>query len=64
MYSDNFQNMYVYSCIKILRGITTPMSTTVDNNRKHLQCKFSQTKMAKYLVSKEEILNNDQWLKC
>ena len=32
MYSDNFQNMYVYSCIKILRGITTPMSTTVDNN--------------------------------
>ena len=40
IYSDNYQNIYVYSCIKILSGIKTSMNITIDNNWKHLQCKF------------------------
>ena len=34
MYSDNFQNMYVYSSIKILRGITLAMQVFTDKNGK------------------------------
>ena len=51
--------VYVYSCIKILGGITTPINTTVDKYRIYLQCKFrSQTKMANSLVLRNNI---QQW---
>ena len=32
IYRDNWQYIYVYSCVKSLRGITTSMNTTIDIN--------------------------------
>ena len=48
IYGDNYQYIYVYSCVKILIGIKTPMNTTIDNNWKHLLCESrSQTKITR-----------------
>ena len=52
MYRDNYQNIYVYSCIKILGGMTTPINRTIDNNRIHLQCKFMSNKNGKVVSVK------------
>ena len=60
VYSDNYQNISVYSCIKILSGIRTPMDTTLDTNWRQLQCKFkSQTKNVK--VVKVKGTNIENW---
>ena len=58
--SENYQNLYVYSYVKVLSEIAMPQSKTINNNWKYLQSKFkSHTAIAKWLILKEETLNND-----